>query len=84
LIDTTSVGFGYKEGFEIEMTLKGLSNTIGCIKGFLSGAEVGIEIGIATGVFGAIGIVGVIVGVVEIGAARGVVSFCTRHSKIVL
>jgi hypothetical protein len=55
----------------------------------LSGAGVGIKTGTATatGVFRTVGIAGVIVdvvvGAVEIGAARGVVSFCARHGKTV-
>jgi hypothetical protein len=83
LIDTTGVGFGREEGFETGTTLKGLRDTIGRIEGFLLGAGAGIETGTATGVFRAIGIVGVIVGAVEIGAARGVVSSCARHGKTV-
>jgi hypothetical protein len=84
LINTTGVGFGREEVFKTGTTLKGLSDTIGRIEGFLSGAGVGIEIETATGVFGAVGIAGVIVGAVEIRAARGAVSSYARHSKVVL
>jgi hypothetical protein len=73
----------------LRTTFRGLSEITGRVEDFFSKA--GVEA--RTGVFGAVGIVGilkiagVIIGAVETGAARGVgleASFCARHGKTVL
>jgi multidrug transporter EmrE-like cation transporter len=82
-----TVGFDRKEGFEAGTTFKGLSDIIGCTKGFFSRAGIEVGIGTATGVFRAIGIAGileiaaVIARTVEIGAADDAGSSCAGHGK---
>jgi hypothetical protein len=72
------------------MTLKGLSDITDHMEGFFPWAEVGVR----TGVFGVVGITGIleiaegIIWTVEIGGASGVgleaSSSCARHSKTAL
>jgi hypothetical protein len=59
------ISFGFEDGFEEGTTFKGLSNITGVVRKdfFLeAGTEAGTEVepGIATGVFGTVGIAGIL------------------------